>query len=288
VSGLPAAQQQAFLDAVDQLLRTARRSPEQLAPFIRRAVRLSRDGADAAAYLEAVGILARRRMSAAAFARLGENALGSHAIDLVWLGRTSLRTDDLEFMLLDPNTQWARFARASADPRNVPLLRAALVRARGVASEMVARDEAAALVPGFRVQARQVRAGTSDIDFQMVSTDRLGRTVGLEVKGWTRRGFRESMDAYGRRQAGEVLTTQSDIRGAKEVERMLRQLRDARAITHASERPVLAVSDALREAERRILRDLLDDAGLDVAIVYLPESQILGVGRRLGAAMGFR
>jgi hypothetical protein len=282
VTGLPAASRRPFLDALDRLLATKGRAVEQLASFIRAAV--GRAGAgNAVAYLDAVGWLSRSGISRAGFARLAENAVGRSPANLPWLSTTHLAADDLDFLALDPHTPWKSLYEAASSAGDVSKLKIALRGLRGHAAEMVARDEAARLVPGFRVQARQVEAGASEIDFQLVSTDGLGRRRPLEVKGWTRPTWRRSLDAYERDPTAKSLTDPMEVAGSKQIGKMLRQLKDAAGIASRGELPVLAATNALTAADRAALEALV--AG-KAQVVYLPEAQITSVSGRLRTGLG--
>lgn len=286
VTAIAPGKRQGFLDALDRLLATKGRTVGELAPFIRASVGKA-GGGNAIAYLDAAGWLGRSGISKAGFARLAENALGKSPANLEWLSTTKLTPDDLDFLARDPHTPWKTFADSAAAPGQVDLLRRAMRGARGHAAEIVARDEALAgrLVPGFRVEARQVTAGTSEIDFQLISTDRLGRRRPLEVKGWTQPTWRRSLDAYKRDPTATKLTDAMDIAGSKSVAKMMRQLSDASSITTKGELPVLAVSADLARADRAALEALV--AG-KAEVVYLPESQITSISGRLRTGMGIK
>lgn len=290
-AGLPEAQRQAFLDAADRVLGAKGRSIAELAPFVRGAVRAASRGGDAVAYLDAVEWLAGSGISREGFARLAANAVGRNAVDLVWLKGTSLTPEDLDFLARDPHIPWADFVKASRDPADLAN-RTALLRSmratRGAGAEIVAGEEASNLVPGYRVSRRQVPMGDSEIDYELVSTDRLARRRGMEVKGWTKGNWKKSFNAYEREAAGEVLTDPMDKAGAGQIKKMVKQLEDASAAATRGEKPVLAVTNDMRAEDVTKLRELLRDKGLNVDIVLLPEGKITAASKRLGTAIGIR
>lgn len=288
-SELPAAQRTAFFDAVDGILATPSRSASELAPFIRGAIRAGGRGADAVAYLEAATWLAQTPISREGLARLANNALGRNPVDLVWLRGRSLTPDDLDFLARDPHTPWRDYMLASLDPSDVGRIKRALRGTRGAGAEIVVGEEASTLVPGFRVNQRQVPARSSEIDYELISTDGLARRRPLEVKGWTSRQWQRSLDAHTRRIGGETLTDSMEIAGARSIDKTITQLTDAATIASRGEAPMLAVTDAMTAAQRTALRDILDLNGLgNVQIVYLPEASITAASGRLGRALGFR
>lgn len=287
VNALPGAQRQGFLDALDRLLTTKGRSIEELAGFARAAV--GKAGAAApVTYLEAAGWLARDSgISRAGLARMAENAVGRSPANLGWLRTTHLTPDDLDFLARDPHTPWKSFFEAAQSPGNVSKLKIAMRGMRGHAAEMVARDEAVAgrLVPGYRVQGRQVTAGTSEIDFQLISTDRLGRLRPMEVKGWTPGTWRRSLDAYKRDPTARSLVDSMDIAGSRSVGKMMKQLDDAASITARGELPVLAVTQKMAAADRAALEALVKGKA---EVVYLPEAAITTASGRLRTAMDIK
>jgi hypothetical protein len=148
----------------------------------------------------------------------------------------------------------------------------------------MATAEARRLIPGYRVTGRQVRMGTSDIDFGLVSVDGAGRRRGMEVKGWIRNTWREALEAFQKAARG-ARTSAAERTAMEKVEHMLGQLQDARAATRNP--PVLVVTDSLTGPLRTQLDDVLRaNAPRGTEVVTISEAEIKSIGRRLSGALG--
>jgi hypothetical protein len=301
--GLNAAEQEKLFEAVKKLINgKGSRSVAELSPFITAGVRaIMKNGVDAEAYFAAVAkILGKKGLSREGLARLGNNALGKNPADIIWLSERELTDADLDFIALDPHAQWAKYHRATLPGASDAEKIRANTAIRGTAAEMVATEEASALVPGFRVEQRQVvTPGGSEIDVQLISTDRLGRRRPMEVKGFTRKTWQKAFDAFAPdhanptatlldAQRGKQLADPMANAGLRSVEGMLDQLKDASALASRGEKPILAVTSKLNTTERNVLKRILADNGIDAEIVYLSEDKILATSRRLGKGFGWR
>jgi hypothetical protein len=298
---LAPAEQQKLFEALKKLFAgRGKRSIAELSPFITAGVRELRAGVDTEAYFAAVGQLANRSgLTREGFARLAANAVGKNPVDLVWLAKRDLTDADLDFLAIDTHTKWKVYRDATAVGASAKDIIRANTQLRGVAAEMVARDEASTLVPGFEVEGRQVETpGGSEIDFTLKSTDRLKRIRPLEVKGWGRDTWKKAFDAFAPEhgnpdallldsQRGVTLPDPITNSGLRKIEGMIDQLRDAQSLATGG-KPILAVTDALKGPERKILERILADNKIDAEIVYLSESKILATGRRLGIGFGWR
>jgi hypothetical protein len=293
--GLQGAARETFLEAVEEALNIGGRRADDLAGFVRAAVRHP----NPAAYLKQVQWLSNTKISQEAFSVLGAKA-GRGSVDLEWLSTRSLTRKDLDFLGRDPNTPWNLFRDASRNPGDLKLLRRAQARARGIAAEQLTDDTLSALVPGYRkdvsvgVYGRQVPMGDSVIDTAVVSTEGLGLRRGVEVKGWTSETWADSLNAYEAADAGEILVSSAERAAAARIRHMLKQLGNAaaessnvRAVARG-EGPVLVVSRAMRQADKTRLADLIRAALPDanVEIVFLTEAQITARSGRLRAAFG--
>jgi hypothetical protein len=274
--GLTAAAAEEYLLGVERLLRSQRRPIEALAGFIRGSARAAAAGAYIA---EAEKLLARTAVSNDAMVQLGTKA-GTGQLDVAWLNGTKLTDEDLSFLGADPKTPWKLFQSAATNPEEMRWVSA---RIRGIAAEM-ATAEARRLIPGYRVTGRQVRMGTSDIDFGLVSVDGAGRRRGMEVKGWIRNTWREALEAFQKAARG-ARTSAAERTAMEKVEHMLGQLQDARAATRNP--PVLVVTDSLTGPLRTQLDDVLRaNAPRGTEVVTISEAEIKSIGRRLSGALG--
>lgn len=278
---LPPDKIDGFLKSIEDTLGAGRRSSADLAPALRAAARAP----NPLAALADLQWLAKSDLSQEAFTVMSAK-VGRGSVDLGWLRTTQLSKESLEFLARDPNTPWNLFRDAARNPSNTALQLRAMARLRGASAEMVAGEHATTLVPGWRTKARQVPMGESEIDFSLQSTDRLGRSRGLEVKGWTRDTWKESIEAYPLRSRARSSLSDEQQRAIDRIEHMIGQLKDAANVAR-SETPVLAVTKGIRADDlaelRRIIARRVDRP---VEIVLLDEASITQRGAVLRSGLG--
>jgi hypothetical protein len=234
-------------------------------------------------YLAEVQKLVNRKgVSNEALAVLGKKAYGEvlEMSDLVWLNRTSLTDETLDFLARDERTAWSVFRRAVTDPTGTNVMRNFRTSARGAAAEMVAAPEAEELGTNVR---RQVPMGSSEIDFEF-SIGR--RRYGFEVKGWTPDTWEEALDAAIARLNRRPPLTEEQREAVKKIDNMLKQLRDAKDATGS--RPYLGLTDKLDKAHLRQLERILESKQLgDTKIIPLSEDAIKETAAvKIGEALG--
>ena len=274
---MPAAEIDAFLAACDALQRSRPGALAAIGDLFRAAVRR---GASATFLADAQWLAGLSGLSNEGFAQLAAK-LRRGSLDLAWLRGTSLTPRELDFLARDSNTPWGLYRRASLDPTNRLLQIQAQTSFRGVAGEIVTEDLAARLFPGQRITGRQVRMGTSELDFQLTSTDGLGRRTAAEVKGWRGEKWRDALNAW---LAPAASRTQEQVELVEDLQRMLDQLNNASTTTGNA--PFLVITDALTGPTRTKLANFLA-ANMPSAVVRtLPEAEILAAGQRLRVGLG--
>lgn len=278
---LPPKDLDGFLKAVEDTLAAGKRNATDMGPALRAAAKSK----DPIAALADVRWLAESPLSREAFAVMSAK-VGRGSVDLAWLRTVSLPKDMLEFMALDSKTPWNLFRNAAQNPADKALQLRAMGMLRGVSAEMVTGETAAAKLPGWRVNARQVPMGKSEIDFGLKSTDRLGRTRGLEVKGWTSKAWKESIEAYPLRNKLKVTLSKEQQRAVKRIEHMIGQLKDAAAVAR-SKTPVLSVTVEMRADDLKKLKQILTRRiDRPVEIILIDESAITTRSAALRKGMG--
>jgi hypothetical protein len=255
--------------------------PEVLAGVLRRAA----DLADPVSFLGNVDWVMHKRMKLAARKQLVRQAVErAEPLDLRWLRvLTDLPDEMLEFMALDPSTNWKTFMKVSDRPSNhfpssVKKLLAnadyakAGAKPRGVAGELIFVIENLELPGGLKIVGRQVEAGVKKIDFQLENA--AGRRAKLEVKAWNEKRWQRELDTN----SGKL---QHQLQGM--TKRMVEQLQAAK---RTGEAVYLAVSDAIG-AERIRLEKLLEQHGLrTVAVITFPEGKLRDASARLRKGLG--
>jgi hypothetical protein len=149
---------------------------------------------------------------------------------------------------------------------------------------MVTQRMAGRLFPGWRVSGRQVRMGTSELDFQITATDRTGRTRAVEVKGWTPSTWEDALSAMEQRVAHRAMSEEAR-RAIRKIEHMLEQLQNAKTAARGAN-PYLVVTDALSNAQRSRLQAILQRQIGRVEIHYIPDAEIKRLAADTGFAMG--
>jgi Domain of unknown function (DUF4157) len=252
---------------------------EVLAGVLRRAA----DAVDPASFLGNVDWVMHRRIKLEARKQLVRQAVDrADPLDLRWLRvLTDLPDEMLEFMALDPSTNWKTFMKVSDRPSDYfpsslkkLLTKADYARAagklRGVAGELIFVIDDLELPGGLKIVGRQVDAGVKKIDFQLENA--AGRRAKLEVKAWNEKRWTRELDAN---------SNQHQLQGM--TKRMVEQLQ---AATRTGEAVYLAVSDAIG-AEMSRLRKLLSEHGLRVVdVITFPEGKLRDASARLRKGLG--
>jgi len=102
------------------------------------------------------------------------------------------------------------------------------------------------------------------------------------VKGWTQDTWRESLDAYAKRERGGRLSA-DERRAVGKIDDMLKQLEDA--ATGRRRAPILAVSDVVKGDRLRQLQDIVSQVR-GARVVQIPESTIRALRDSLTAGLG--
>jgi Domain of unknown function (DUF4157) len=252
---------------------------EVLAGVLRRAA----DSVDPASFLGNVDWVMHRRIKLEARKQLVRQAVDrADPLDLRWLRvLTDLPDEMLEFMALDPSTNWKTFMKVSDRPSDYfpsslkkLLTKADYARAgaklRGVAGELIFVIDDLELPGGLKIVGRQVDAGVKKIDFQLENA--AGRRAKLEVKAWSEKSWKRELDAHFNKRQLQGMT-----------KRMIEQLQAAK---QTGEAVYLAVSDAIG-AERIRLEKLLDQHDLDeIVVITFPESKLRDASARLRKGLG--
>ena len=271
---------EAFLKAADAVIATR---PNSLGSLTDLLVAAAQSRTPNAFLVEVQTLVGRRGVSDEALLILGRKAReGPLVLDLAWLNRTSISDETLDFLGRDKRTPWDLYRRTAADPHAKGVMQAFRKSARGAGAEMVAEPEAERIGTDVR---RQVKMGTSDIDYEITVA---GRQHGFEVKGWTRETWEEALDAAIQRLNRKGLTSAQREAIAK-IDNMIGQLQDAQAATRR--RPYLGFTDALPESTRAQLRRVLEANGLgSTQFVPLSETEIkkaaaVTIGETLGVPL---
>lgn len=272
------------------------------------ALRRAADAVDPVAFLKNIdwvmtykGIKVDARRALVRQAVMRENPL-----DLAWLRTTELADDMLEFMAIDPATNWATFMKVSKKPSDYfpSALKKKLgkddyaqagAKLRGVAGEMMFVVDKVPLPGDFKIVARQVDALGKKIDFGLENA--AGHPALLEVKAWNAQRWESELRNVGipKKKIGRYAT------------RMIKQLDAAKtqakrdfdaAMTAAAKKGgkkappgpatiYLAVSDTISAVSKAKLRQLLEEHGLaDVVIMKFPETMLVATRNKLIDAFG--
>lgn len=278
-SSFGAGEIDAYLEAVERVLATRPGAAADLAGFLRASAR----AANPLPFLEEVQALASRDVGNEALRVLGEKALAGR-VDLPWLNRLVISDADLAFLGADARTPWDGIRRAvGGDNEGFRTMMRA--RLRGAAAELAAEETIGEIVPGYRIAHRQVRfpEGTV-IDFELVATDGTGRTLGLEVKGYRGETWRNALNAWALREAGESLS--------EEQGRLVRMLDDdivqftAQQAAYPRGPLKIGVTRELTGPTLRKLRAFLAEQVRGAELVFLEEDVIASISRRFRVTFG--
>ena len=190
-------------------------------------------------------------------------------LDLGWLQKTDLDGKTLEFMALDPATNWTTFMKVSSKPSDYfpahlkkKLKNSAYAdsgaKLRGVAGELSMVVDSKNLPNGFKIEARQVPSDGKVLDFKLV--DAAGNPAMLEVKSWNKKRWTKELDAN---------VGSKKLSGG--IKSMIEQLKAAKKVPAPKGKTMsvyLAVSDIIDEADKLRLGELLKSHGLSDVMVH--------------------
>jgi hypothetical protein len=278
-----------LIKALDRALPSIKKLDDDVAAA---ALRHAADAVDPVAYLDNVTwVMKHDGIKVAARKELVRQAvMREKPLDLTWLRNTELDNITLEFLAMDPATNWTTFMKVSSKPSDYfpaslrkKLKKSAYVDAgaklRGVAGELSFVVNTKNLPAGFKIVARQVPAGGKVIDFKLL--DAAGNPAILEVKSWNAQRWTKEIDANLGQPKGKLSG------GTKS---MIGQLQAAKAVPAGKSKKMtvyLAVSDVIKEADLVRLAGLLKRHGLgDVVIHRFPEASLKATRDKLRDAMG--
>ncbi len=266
---------EAFLGAVDAVISTRPNALPALLDLLTAASESARPNVFIA---EVQKLASRSAVSAESLAVLGQKARAG-TLDIAWLNRTAIKDEVLDFLGRDPRTPWNLYQQAATDPAAEGVMRNFRTAARGAGAELAAAPVAEEL--GTQVR-RQVKMGSSEIDFEVVVA---GRRRGFEVKGWTPATWDKALDAAIKRLAKKGLT-EAEQQAVEKIDHMLGQLADAKAAT--AQAPMLGLTDALSSDSRARLTRILESKQLGATtIVPLSEARITNASQvSIGAGLG--
>jgi hypothetical protein len=267
----------AYVKAVEKMLGTPRKvGKENLAAILEESTTRTAD--KGAEYLENVYKLVEKDgLKPDARRMLIEKIVDKNGPDLAsWIGKTDLTAEELNFLAMDPNTNWRSFMKVSAETsddfpqslgkRGLPDSAYADMefKARGVAAEMVVDDGA---LKGFKVKERQIEVGDGrDIDFG--GTDPSGAECLVEVKS--------AQQVTWERDLGNVKAALADPDTA--LYRLDKQLRAAGS--QKGKKIYLAVTDALPEELLEEVKDFAKARGV-IDVLTISESEIKATANTL-------
>ncbi|MFI9387426.1 DUF4157 domain-containing protein [Kutzneria sp. NPDC052558] len=280
----------AFLSAIEQVLRARPALEAELTGFLRAA---TREGNPIAYLADVRWLVSQHAISDDAVRVFAQKAPTRYAVDLAWLRTTGLTPQDISRLGADPITKWNEFRRAAlaAADLSIPLadrrelVIRALTKTRGIAAELAVDEQEAAggIVPGHRISGKQVEMGDSIIDFEVAPTGRTGQTRGFEVKGHNLNRWRELMNAWDRRAATDLTNTERGF--LRNLAGIGRQLADA-AAARGGRAPFLGVTSQLNAPTRaRLTAWLATEAPPGTQLIFVDEARIQAVYKRLQTAL---
>lgn len=267
----------AFLQAVEKVVAAR---PNSLASLTDLLIAAAQSRLPNALILEVQALVNRPGVSDDALLVLGRKARqGPECLDLRWLNRTSITDSSLDFLGRDRRTPWDLYRRAAIDPSSSGVMKSFRTAARGAGAEMAAEPVAQTIGTNVR---RQVKMGTSEIDFDLVVA---GKRHGFEIKGWTTDTWADALEA-GIQRINKKGLTEAQKKFVEKIDTMLTQLQNAKAAT--GQVPYLGFTDALPVAAQGQLRRILDANGLPgTRFVPLSEAAIKeAAAGTIGAAVG--
>ena len=281
-AALPADKAQAYLAAVESLRASTRSAAKPaLAELLRHSG--ARSLKDPLAFLkDAEWLVSHPELDAAAVAELAKKACRD-SVDLGWLRSTGLTVEDLNAMARDKMTPWRDFQKAAAEPGDLRLQRRVRERLRGIAAELLTERNAQKLFPEFRLTGRQVKMqGGHIIDNMLTAMLESRLQHGVEIKGWNEERWRGALDAWLARERGAKLNTKQDAL-MMQLQHLLDQLADAATTPRGP--PFLVITDKLSRPTKVKLLKLLDANAPEAVLIHIEEAQILGMTKRLRAAL---
>lgn len=266
----------AYVKAVEKMLGTPRKvGKENLAAILEESTTRTAD--KGAEYLENVyKIVEKDGLKPEARRALIEKIVDKNGPDLAgWISKTDLTAGELNYLAMDPTTNWRSFMKVSAETSDdfpQSLGKRGLsdgayadmeMKARGVAAEMVVDDGA---LKGFKLKERQIDVGDArDIDFS--GTDPSGAECLVEVKS--------AQEATWERELRDADAALADTKSV--LYRLHKQLRAAES---SGKRIYLAVTDALPEDLLADLKDFAKQRGV-TDVLTIKESEIKATANAL-------
>ncbi len=274
-----------FMRQVEALLGSTNLGSNDIATALRNI--FNKEVLDPTTVLGEIQWLTTRTLSAESRSMLIRRAAKGEA-DLDWIRRSQLTDTELELMGRDTYTSWKEFELASdiesrrnriASPKDKSgAVINANTKARGIAGELVGAE--AELPDGLKVK-RRIASNNKEpsSDFEIVARD--GSPAELEVKAHDPSNWPSLLDDY-----EEWLKNPASFDKEPQVARLLRQVTAGRA---RGRKVYVAVSDGMSRRSRTRLLEVLTPAGVpDSQLVFLPEAEILRVGKLLREHMGIK
>jgi hypothetical protein len=291
-----------LVKALDDALRTwvNKLDDDVSAAALRRAA----DAVDPVAYVDNINwVMKRDGINLAARKELVRQAvMRKGSLDLGWLRTTELDAKTLDFLAMDPATNWRTFMRVSEkasdyfpssvkkhlEPKHYAEAGAKL---RGVAGELMFVVNKVPLPDGMKIVARQLDMAGKKIDFGLENA--AGHPAMLEMKAWNAAKWEKEMRSVGTRMQ---LTDDADrlvkqLAAAKrEAARRFDEASRAARAGDTLKGPAtiyLGTTDVISAADEFKLRKLLADYDLgDVKVVKFPETSLATTRNKLRDALG--
>jgi hypothetical protein len=224
-----------------------------------------------AALAQAERLAGNTSISDEALAVLAKKA-GAGKVDIGWLNDLDLDPKAIDFMGRDPKCPWDLFKRAAENPLDLKLQDLAQKAIRGYAGEMLAGESLAKLLPRFGIVGRQVRMGSSILDFQVRAPGRMGVTPGLEVKAWRPSVWDDIASAILKRVSSHKAMTADEAMVIDWFDGLVDQLKNAKSAQRAE--PYLMMSNAVTKRTREIIKRYLWGKNLDPELLLFDQSAL--------------
>lgn len=268
-----------YIKAIEKLNESNIEADDLLAVLKR-----STEMVDETAFLDDALWVTQQKINAQARKNLLQKAAQGKPPDLDWLRRTTLSTEQLQHLAQDPATNWKTFMKASDEPSDrfpgalegeaaATAQIDAAAKIRGVSAEMVAKN--LKLPDGFKIKIHQVDADGKILDFGLI--DARGNTALLEVKGWTKKKWKEQLTAWKARQSKKKMTGNDKL--------LTRTFGQLEAAVGTGKPVYLAVSDSLDAGTRKALEAVLAEKNLPVTLLYFSEDKLKVTMTELKTAM---
>jgi hypothetical protein len=285
-SSLAAKDIDAYLLAVEDLLKTRPGVAKELANFLRASAK----AAAPVEFLNAVkALVARPGVTKEALQVLGDKALAG-SVDIPWLNKLTLSDADLSFLASDPRTNWNGLKSAIEGGKKGPIGRM-MAKVRGAAAELAAEESLGDVLPGYRLVRRQVEVPGAVVDFELMATDGTGRRIGFEVKGYSGDKWRDALNAFRLDAENAALPAAQRVALSKEQEGYVKMLKDAIKQIKAEQAAYpggvkLGVTSDLSGPTKNKLEKFLAENLPGVELVPIQEYKIAETARRFRSGLG--